>query len=89
MGGDPRRQEAAGGGRGPRRQGAGGGAIRGDRRPAVGARSAATGGRRCYEASVVLGCLRIRYAAPAPAPNSATSDTPVASQVAPSHWPPK
>lgn len=35
------------------------------------------------------GCLRTRKAAPAPAANSASSDTPVASQVAPSHWPPK
>lgn len=32
---------------------------------------------------------RIRYAAPAPAPNSARNDTPVANQLAPSHWPPK
>jgi hypothetical protein len=34
------------------------------------------------------GCRRITYAAPAPAPNSAANDTPVASHVAPSHWAP-
>lgn len=41
------------------------------------------------EASVARGWRRIRYAATAPAPNSAARDTPVASQVAPSHWLPK
>ncbi|MER5837523.1 hypothetical protein ABT116_43945, partial [Streptomyces sp. NPDC002130] len=34
----------------------------------------------------VRGSRRIRYAAPAPAPNSAPTDTAVASQVAPSQW---
>ncbi len=39
--------------------------------------------------SAGTGRRRISSAAPAPAPNSATNETPVASQVVPSHWPPK
>ena len=31
---------------------------------------------------------RMTYAAPAPAPNSASTETAVATQVVPSHWPP-
>jgi hypothetical protein len=42
-----------------------------------------------YPASTASGCLRMTYAAAAPAPNSARKDTPVASQVVPSHWAPK